>query len=93
MTTTDATSKGARDALLRFKLAGPMGADSGVMPKGDEQSHGTDRVQYARKDTPDPSQTPSWWRDVMPDWLWDNFTSYDNIGPGRAHEYGQEVIG
>ena len=30
----------------------------------------------------------------MPDWLWDNFTTYDRAAPGRADgTWGQEVIG
>jgi hypothetical protein len=66
-----------------------MGASIGVQPKGDEVSHGTDRTQYP----PQPHGTSAA-RANMPDWLWDHFTSYDKIAPGRADgSYGQEVIG
>jgi hypothetical protein len=84
---------GTRDALHRLKLAGPAGADMGVMPKGDEQTHGTDRIQYAKKQNPDPTSTPSQWRDTMPDWLWDNFTTYDEgMAPGATGEFGSENL-
>jgi hypothetical protein len=87
----NAHHRGTAAALQRFKLAGPMGADVGVMPKGDEQSHGTDRVQYARRD---PTSVPNGQDPNMSAWLWDNFTTYDNIAPGRADgTFGQETIG
>ena len=80
---------GMMDAHRRFKLAGPMGADAGVQPKGSEVSHGTARTQY-----PAQAEGISAARADMPDWLWDNFTSYDQIAPGRADgTFGQEVIG
>lgn len=90
-----ARARGVRAALARFKLAGPAGADFGVMPKGDEVSHGTARTQYAPRSGAEPNSDPtSAWRADMPDWLWDNFTSYDDVGPGRADgSYGEEVIG
>ena len=90
-----ALERGARDALSRFKLAGALGADAGVMPKGDEQSHGTERIQYAQRDA-GPSETTegSAAASNMPDWLWDLFTTYDRTAPGRADgSYGQETIG
>jgi len=66
-----------------------MGASIGVQPKGPEVSHGTDRTQY-----PPQSGGTSAARSNMPDWLWDHFTSYDKVAPGRADgTYGQEVIG
>lgn len=87
-----ASNRGHYDALRRFKLSGPMGADAGVMPKGDEQSHGTERVQYAPKAPGQDSMSAA--RAGMPDWLWDTFTSYDNVAPGRADgTFGQETIG
>lgn len=89
-----AHSRGALAALRAFKLAGPMGANAGVQPRGDEQSHGTERVQYAKRTngqpTPDESSTTA---GSMPDWLW-NLFNYDTQAPGRADgSYGQEVIG
>jgi hypothetical protein len=96
---------GAKAALRRMKIAGPMGADHGVMPSGQEVSHGTDRTQYARKDQASPVDNtqgvtdhgnPSWWRDLMPEWLLDTFTSYEksDTAPGQSDGgYGEEVIG
>lgn len=90
-----AYDKGLRDAFRKY--AGPMGADAGVQPKGDEVSHGTDRIPYAKRDTPSDgaaADAASAARANMPDWLWDAFTTYDQIAPGRADgSYGQEVIG
>jgi hypothetical protein len=66
-----------------------MGADAGVQPKGVEVSHGTARTPY-----PAQADGSSATRANMPDWLWDHFTSYDRIAPGRADgSFGQEVIG
>lgn len=88
----NANNAGTLAALRRFKLSGPMGADAGVMPKGDEQTHGTDRAPYTPK-APGQS-TPGELQANMPDWLWDAFTTYDNIAPGRADgTFGQETIG
>jgi len=91
----EAFKRGKQAALERFKLAGPMGADPGVMPSGDEQSHGTDRVQYAKREGNEPNATStSVERANAPDWLLDLFTTYDHIAPGRADgSFGQEVIG
>lgn len=90
-----AYNAGVRAALAKF--AGPMGADAGVQPKGDEVSHGTERIPYAKRETPsDGGQgaDASAARASMPDWLWDSFTTYDQIAPGRADgSFGQEVIG
>lgn len=89
-----AFAAGHRAALERFKLAGPMGADSGVMPSGDEQSHGTERTQYAKREGNEPNATStSAERANAPDWLLDLFTTYDHIAPGGASSFGQEVIG
>lgn len=87
-----AHDRGRVEALVRFKLAGPMGANPGVMPKGEEQSHGTESVQYPQGHPSDPTSAA---HGDMPDWLWDIFTSYDgNVAPGRADgSYGQETIG
>jgi hypothetical protein len=66
-----------------------MGADAGVQPKGDEVSHGTERIPYPAQETGTSAA-----RAGMPDWLWDNFTTYDQIAPGRADgTFGQETIG
>jgi hypothetical protein len=86
---------GARAALAKF--ANALGADAGVMPKGPEVSHGTDRIQYAKRVTPNDGDNVfdnSEAAGDMPDWLWDAFTTYDHIAPGRADgTWGQEVIG
>lgn len=86
---------GVRAALAKF--GGAMGADAGVQPKGDEVSHGTERIPYAKRDTPNDGTSVldnSEAAGNMPDWLWDNFTTYDRIAPGRADgTWGQEVIG
>lgn len=76
--------------LARDKTSGALGADVGVAPSGDEQSHGTQRNQYpARSPATDPNgQDPN-----MTDWLWD-ISDIDHLAPGRADgTYGQEVIG
>jgi hypothetical protein len=74
-----------------------MGADVGVQPRGDEVSHGTERIPYAKRQTPNDgasAQTAGSAVSNMPDWLWDHFTTYDQIAPGRADgSFGQEVIG
>lgn len=89
--------RGANAAAAHFKIAGPMGADAGVQPRGDEVSHGTERIPYAKRETPSDgnrSDTAGSAVSNMPDWLWDNFTTYDQIAPGRADGmFGQEVIG
>ena len=84
-----AYAQGARAALATLKLGGAMGAEPGVQPKGPEQSHGTESVAY-----PAQQAGTSAARANMPDWLWDNFTTYDQMAPGRADgTFGQEVIG
>lgn len=97
MTLRATYTRGAHAALVHFKLANSMGADAGVAPQGTEVSHGTERIQYAKRQTPNdgvPAQAAGSAVANMPDWLWDNFTSYDQIAPGRADgSYGQEVIG
>lgn len=85
-----AHNQGQRTALKRFKLAGPMGANIGIQPRGDEQSHGTERLPYpARSPTSDPDgQDPN-----MSSGLW-NMSDIDHLAPGRADgSFGQEVIG
>jgi hypothetical protein len=91
-----AYDRGARAALAKF--ANAMGADAGVQPKGDEVSHGTERVPYAHRDAPrdgNTAMTDGAAVSNMPDWLWDHFTTYDRgMAPGRADgSFGQEVIG
>lgn len=77
---------GRRAALRALKLAGPMGADMPVAPRGEEQSHGTELHPYAR--TGGPQQDPD-----MSDWLW-NLLGQDNPAPGGAGgQYGSETIG
>jgi hypothetical protein len=97
VTLVAAYTRGADAALARFKLANSMGANAGVQPRGDEFSHGTERIPYTRRDTSNdgaPVEASSSARTNMPAWLWDHFTTYDNIAPGRADgSFGQEVIG
>lgn len=89
MTLTAEYRRGRSAALAQLKLSGAMGAEPGVQPKGPEQSHGTARTQY-----PPQQNGTSATRANMQDWLWDNFTTYDRIAPGRADgTFGQEVIG
>jgi hypothetical protein len=85
-------------AACRFlKLAGPMGADHGVMPTGDGPTHGTELIPYAKRDSINDGNKASLAGSAisnLPSWLWDNFTTYDKIAPGRSDgTYGQEVIG
>lgn len=90
MNLAEAYRRGQANALARFKLAGPMGADVAVAPRGDEQSHGTELRPYPERQSSDPvdGQRPD-----MPDWLW-NLSEYDRIAPSRADgTFGQEVIG
>jgi hypothetical protein len=85
-----ARSAGVASALARFKLSGAMGASPGVAPRGDEQSHGTERLQYPSRS---PASAPGGQDPNMPDWLW-NVSDVDHLAPGRADgTYGQEVIG
>lgn len=95
MTLRAAYIAGRTAALAKF--AGPMGADIGVQPKGDEVSHGTERIPYAKRDAPGdgvPALDGSAAGANMPNWLWDGFTTYDQIAPGRADgTFGQETIG
>jgi hypothetical protein len=98
MTAVEAYTRGVCAACTRFKVAGPMGSDAGVQPKGPEWSHGTASNEYALRGPqhkPDAEDGTSSAEANMTDWLWDNFTSYDdNMAPGRADgSYGQEVIG
>lgn len=90
MSLVRACKRGAQSALARFKLAGPMGANVGVAPRGDEQSHGTTRVQYPIRT---PGSDPDGQDPDMSSWLWD-VSDIDRLAPGRADgSFGQEVIG
>lgn len=95
MTLRAAFQNGVRAALAKY--ANAMGAEVSVGPQGTEQSHGTERIQYAKRDTPGDGTNVfdnSAAAGNMPDWLWDAFTTYDHIAPGRADgTWGQEVIG
>lgn len=87
MTLRAAYHAGARAAFAKY--ANAMGAEAGVQPRGDEVSHGTERVPY-----PAQQEGTSAARANMPDWLWDAFTTYDRMAPGRADgTFGQETIG
>ncbi|SRR6266542_93220 len=93
-------SRGVAAALRRYKLAdGTLGADYGVAPRGDEQSHGTRLNQYPTRGASNPSlgseqqfTTNAHGKDYGTDFLW-NLTSYDHLAPGATGEFGQEVIG
>ena len=79
-----AYDKGKKAAFARFKLAETMGADYGVAPRGEEQSHGTAEIPYqGRGQTTDPD---------MSQWLWDIFGE-GREAPGAVGEYGTETIG
>lgn len=81
---------GVNRALTRFKLSSAMGANPGVQPRGVEQSHGTERLQYPAKS---PAAEPNGQDPNMPDWLW-NLSDINHLAPGRSDgTYGQEVIG
>lgn len=85
-----AHAAGIASAMARFKLASAMGANAGVMPRGDEQSHGTERHQYPARS---PTEIPGAQTTNMSDWLW-TLSDIDSLAPGRADgTYGQEVIG
>lgn len=85
-----AHNQGVQAALARFKLSDAMGAPPGVAPRGDEQSHGTERHEYPARS---PTSAPDGQDPDMPDWLW-NISDIDHLAPGRADgTYGQEVIG
>lgn len=84
MTLVEAYRQGVRDA--RTKLAGPMGADIGVAPRGDEQSHGTETIPYpsGRRETTDHDKI---------DRLWDLFGKGREAPGGTGGQYGTETIG
>lgn len=72
------------------KQGSALGANAGVMPRGDEQSHGSGVVPYPERSpsTPPDGQDPD-----MSDWLW-NISDLDHLAPGRADgSFGQETIG
>jgi hypothetical protein len=80
----------------RRKYAGTLGASVAVQPQGVEMSHGTNSIPYplktplAASENVDEFAPPS----NMPEWLWDNFTSYDQVAPGRTDgTFGSEVVG
>lgn len=91
-----AYNSGMAAALARFKLAvdirpGTLGGDTGVAPRGNEQSHGTQLNAYppqlggSMAPTAVDGQHNS-------DALW-NISHYDNLAPGAVGEWGQETIG
>jgi hypothetical protein len=87
-------------ALRRFKLAdGTLGADYGVAPSGEEQSHGPRLNEYPLRRGSNPQlgsdyqfTTRSHGKDYGTDFLW-NLSEYDKLAPGATGEFGQEVIG
>jgi hypothetical protein len=91
---------GVRAALAQFKLAeGTLGADYGVAPSGEEQSHGTRLNEYPLRHASNPQlgsdyqfTTRSHGKDYGTDFLW-NLSEYDKLAPGATGEFGQEVIG
>lgn len=81
---------GVKAAMARFKLAGPMGADVGVAPRGPEFSHGTALNQYPLASSNVAGQMRA---DNATDSLW-NLSEYDRLAPGTSgSSYGQETIG
>ena len=86
-------NSGAMAALAHFKIAETvLGASPGVAPRGDEVSHGTDRIPYANLDSPHDEQTDALAKAKV-DSLW-NISDYDHWAPGTSGgSYGQEVIG
>jgi hypothetical protein len=88
---------GSDAALAHLKLAGPMGADHAPTPTGDGPIHGTELIPYAKRDSVNDGNKASLAGSAvsnMPSWLWDNFTTYDKIAPGRSDgTFGQETIG
>lgn len=67
-----------------------MGANVGVMPRGPEQSHGTELLQYPKRS---PATDPNSQDPDMSSWLW-NISDIDHMAPGRSDgTFGQEVIG
>jgi hypothetical protein len=79
---------GSNAAQAHYKLAGPMGADIGVQPKGPEVSHGTASNPY-----PVQATGTSAARAGMSDVLWDRFTTHDRMAPGSADgSFGSETI-
>jgi hypothetical protein len=93
-------NSGVGAALARFKLAdGTLGADYGVAPRGEEQSHGTRLNEYPlrRGDNSAPGDAYQFTsrahgKDYGSDFLW-NISKYDRWAPGATGEWGQEVIG
>lgn len=91
-----AYNKGIQDALARFKLAGPLGAD---VPPGSIDAHGTTaRIPYALRPSANPPPGEPYDDAAREratgrvDWLW-NISDIDHMGPGGASDYGTEVIG
>jgi len=92
-----AYNQGVHAALVRFKLAGPLGAD---MPPGSVGAHGT---QFSLPYSPRTNANPEAGEPYDPaaqintedriDKLW-NISDIDHMAPGGAGgQYGEEVIG
>ena len=95
-----AYNAGVKAAIAHFKLAETvLGASPGVAPRGEEVSHGSDRIQDAPQSAEVPpsgqghqSPTQDKAHNAV-DWLW-NISEYDKLAPGGAGgQFGEEVIG
>lgn len=91
----DAYKNGIAASLRRFKIAagGPAGASPGVMPRGDEMSHGTNLIPYAVRSRLNSDVAEHQPQDQFnADWLWNN-QDLSRMAPGNVSGFGQEVIG
>jgi hypothetical protein len=97
-TLATAHRRGVTDALARFKVAGPMGAEYGVGPPGSEVSHGTmllpNQPRSSSNSVPGGAYDPATRlrAEGSTDALF-NISEYDRQAPGNVSGYGQEVIG
>lgn len=96
MALRDAYNEGCTAAFARFKLSNVvMGSSYGVMPRGTEMAHGTDRFQYplrprATSDAGDPLERAR--AESATDFLW-GLAKYDNHAPDNVSGFGTETIG
>ena len=98
MTLRTAYNSGVKAALQRFKVAGPLGADYGVMPQGEALSHGTALNANAPRSDSNPAPGEAFddaarmKAEGTSDLLW-NLSEYDKLAAGGAGgQYGQEEV-
>ena len=88
--------QGLTSALTHYGLAkhaAVMGANYGVNPTGDEQSHGTERIEYPRRYRSSSAPFETLHQDQFNgDWLWKN-QDLDHMAPGKVEGFGTENIG